>query len=115
MVSEMEKIQEAREGRKGQKAILEEQRKKDPGNPNWGFLQMILDYKEELDIKPLVDGDPVSENRITVCIRKRPMNCKEENRKEVDVVTVATKDQVTIHEPKTKVDLTKYLENQHFR
>ena len=28
---------------------------------------------------------------------------------------VPAKDQITIHEPKTKVDLTKYLENQHFR
>merc|ERR1719357_876575 len=43
------------------------------------------------------------------------MNSKEQSKKEVDVVTVATKDQVTIHEPKTKVDLTKYLENQQFR
>merc|ERR1712032_935800 len=40
---------------------------------------------------------------------------KELKRKDVDVVTVPAKDQITIHEPKTKVDLTKYLENQHFR
>lgn len=36
-------------------------------------------------------------------------------RKEMDVVSVPTKNQLTVHEPKLKVDLTKYLENQHFR
>lgn len=39
----------------------------------------------------------------------------EENRKEIDVVTVPTKENVIVHEPKTKVDLTKFLENQNFR
>lgn len=37
------------------------------------------------------------------------------NRKEVDVVAIPSKNQVIVHEPKNKVDLTKYLENQHFR
>lgn len=36
-------------------------------------------------------------------------------RKEVDVISVPSKDQIIVHEPKNKVDLTKYLENQHFR
>ena len=53
--------------------------------------------------------------QITVCVRKRPLNNKEKNRKEVDVVTIPKRDQTIIHEPKTKVDLTKYLDNQHFR
>ena len=33
----------------------------------------------------------------------------------MDVVTIPNKDQTIVHEPKTKVDLTKYLDNQHFR
>lgn len=37
------------------------------------------------------------------------------NRKEVDVISVPSKDQIVVHEPKNKVDLTKYLDNQHFR
>ncbi len=52
---------------------------------------------------------------IQVCVRKRPINTKEMKKKEVDVITVPNKDQVIVHEPKTKVDLTKYLDNQHFR
>jgi len=119
VVKEVERLKENREKRRAQQAqILEDQevlRNRDPGNPNWEFLQMILDYKEQLEFNPLVDGDPMSNHQITVCIRKRPMSQKELKRKDVDVVTVPAKDQITIHEPKTKVDLTKYLENQHFR
>jgi kinesin family protein 2/24 len=36
-------------------------------------------------------------------------------RKEVDVISVPSKDQIVVHEPKLKVDLTKFLENQLFR
>merc|ERR550519_666834 len=119
VVKEVERLKENREKRRAQQAqILEEQeqlRNKDPGNPNWEFLQMILDYKDELDFNPLQDGDPIANHQITVCIRKRPMSQKEMKKKEVDVVTVPSKDCITIHEPKSKVDLTKYLDNQHFR
>jgi len=119
VVKEVERLKENREKRRAQQAqILEDQeqlRNKDPGNPNWEFLQMILDYKEHIEFNPLMDGDPMSSHQITVCIRKRPMSQKEIKRKDVDVVTVPNKDTITIHEPKTKVDLTKYLENQHFR
>ena len=31
------------------------------------------------------------------------------------MITVPNKENVIVHEPKTKVDLTKYLENQNFR
>lgn len=31
------------------------------------------------------------------------------------MITVPLKNMVTVHEPKQKVDLTKYLENQQFR
>ena len=88
---------------------------RDASNPNWEFQQMTDDYKEDLDMNPLQDGDPVANNRITVCIRKRPLSSKEEKAKDIDVVTVASSDYVTIYEPKTKVDLTKFLENQQFR
>ena len=74
-------------------------------------MQMIDDYKEDLDMNPLQDGDPVANNRITVCIRKRPLSSKEEKAKDVDVVTVASRDHVSIHEPKTKVDLTKFCKD----
>ena len=119
-VKEVEKLKENREKRRAQAAKVTEEndqlRNKDPGNPNWEFLQMILDYKDELEeFSPLQDGDPVVNHKISVCIRKRPMSQKELKKKEVDVVTIPTKENITIHQPMTKVDLTKYLENQQFR
>ena len=95
----------------------------------------------------------VIRRKITVCVRKRPLNKKgdhctfskilpfqtkspfvdslllllfkhtfvsslifslEVDRREIDVLTVADKSTMLVHEPKTKVDLTKYLENQRF-
>jgi len=35
--------------------------------------------------------------------------------KEIDVVTIPSKDLLLVHEPKTKVDLTRFLENHKFR
>merc|ERR1712179_766676 len=119
-VKEVERLKENREKRRAEAAKVNETndqlRSRDPGNPNWEFLQMILDYKDELEeFCPLQDGDPVANHKITVCVRKRPMSQKEVKKKEVDVVTIPTKDNITIHQPMTKVDLTKYLDNQQFR
>lgn len=36
------------------------------------------------------------------------------SRKEIDVVSVPGKGKLLVHEPKQKVDLTKYLDNQVF-
>ena len=108
-------LQVARDRRRAAAVVEQDARNKDSSNPNWEFQQMIDDFKEDLDLQPLQDGDPISNNRITVCIRKRPLSAKEEKARDVDVVTMASRDHVTIHEPKTKVDLTKFLENQQFR
>ena len=47
-------------------ATEQEQRGRDVSNPNWEFQQMIDDYKEDLDMNPLQDGETVANNRITV-------------------------------------------------
>ena len=39
----------------------------------------------------------------------------ETQKKEIDVLTVPNKENVIVHQPMTKVDLTKYLDNQTFR
>uniref|UniRef100_A0A915LV76 Kinesin motor domain-containing protein n=1 Tax=Meloidogyne javanica TaxID=6303 RepID=A0A915LV76_MELJA len=58
----------------------------DPGNPHWEFLSMIRDYQSQLVYRPLQITDPVLDNRICVCVRKRPL-----------------------------IDLTKYLVNEQFK
>lgn len=73
------------------------------------------EYQRQIDFKPITANDMVEDHQITVCVRKRPLNKREMSKKEVDVISVPTKDTVIVHEPKNKVDLTKYLENQFFR
>ncbi|XP_031369397.1 kinesin-like protein Klp10A [Apis dorsata] len=73
------------------------------------------EYQNSIEFRPLRESDVVEDHQITVCVRKRPLNKKEIARKEVDVISVPSKDQMVVHEPKAKVDLTKYLENQIFR
>ncbi|CAM9790394.1 unnamed protein product [Lampetra fluviatilis] len=84
-------------------------------DPHWEFLKMIQDYRANLDFHPLSISDQVEERKICVCVRKRPLNKKELAQKEIDVVTVPSHEVLMVHEPKHKVDLTKYLENQTFR
>uniref|UniRef100_H2ZSP6 Kinesin motor domain-containing protein n=1 Tax=Latimeria chalumnae TaxID=7897 RepID=H2ZSP6_LATCH len=76
---------------------------------------MIREFRGSLDYRPLTTADPIEEHRICVCVRKRPLNKKENTMKDLDVITIPSKDVVMVHEPKQKVDLTRYLENQTFR
>uniref|UniRef100_A0A8C1LWW9 Kinesin-like protein n=1 Tax=Cyprinus carpio TaxID=7962 RepID=A0A8C1LWW9_CYPCA len=86
----------------------------DTGRPNKQFYQMIEEYRETLEKVPMSLSDPVKPHRICVCVRKRPLNKKELAKKEIDVVTIPGNGALLLHEPKQKVDLTKYLENQTF-
>ncbi|XP_038220874.1 kinesin-like protein Klp10A isoform X4 [Zerene cesonia] len=119
VVKEVERLKENREKRRQRQAELKEEKEAlmnmDPGNPNWEFLAMIREYQSSIEFRPLIGNEPVEDHQITVCVRKRPLNKKEIAKKEVDVISVPTKDQMIVHEPKNKVDLTKYLENQKFR
>lgn len=78
------------------------------------FYQMIEEYRETVQKVPMSLSDPVKTHRICVCVRKRPLNKKELAKKEIDVVTIPGNGVLLLHEPKQKVDLTKYLENQTF-
>jgi kinesin family member 2/24 len=51
--------------------------------------------------------------RIRVLVRKRPLNAKERGRRDEDVVVVQSPS-LTVHEPRTKVDLTRYTECHSF-
>ncbi|XP_016384175.1 kinesin-like protein KIF2C isoform X1 [Sinocyclocheilus rhinocerous] len=86
----------------------------DASRPNKQFYQMIEEYRETLEKVPMSLSDPVKPHRICVGVRKRPLNKKELAKKEIDVVTIPGNGALLLHEPKQKVDLTKYLENQTF-
>ncbi|CAH1772584.1 unnamed protein product [Owenia fusiformis] len=116
-VKEVEKIQQKREKRRaGQAAIREDlSQNYDTSVPNWEFIAMIDQFRQNIEFRPITAGEPIINHQICVCVRKRPLNKKEVNKKDHDVITVPNSESVLVHEPKTKVDLTKYLENQNFR
>ena len=43
------------------------------------------------------------------------VNTLETIRRDIDVISIPNKQMMIVHEPRLKVDLTKYLENQNFR
>uniref|UniRef100_H3D7K7 Kinesin-like protein n=1 Tax=Tetraodon nigroviridis TaxID=99883 RepID=H3D7K7_TETNG len=116
-VKEVEKLQEKREKRRLQQQELREKKAQevDVNVPNYEIMCMIRDFRASLDYRPLTSNDAIEEHRICVCVRARPLNKKESSMKELDVITIPSKDVVMVHEPKQKVDLTRYLENQTFR
>ncbi|XP_051541781.1 kinesin-like protein KIF2A isoform X2 [Myxocyprinus asiaticus] len=116
-VKEVEKLQEKRERRRLQQQELREKRAQevDATTPNYEILCMIRDFRASLDYRPLTTEDLIEDHRICVCVRTRPLNKKELTLKDLDVITIPSKDVVMVHEPKQKVDLTRYLENQTFR
>lgn len=119
VVKEVERLKENREKRRALQAEIKEEKKalmnQDPGNPNWETAQMIREYQSTLEFNPLTDGQAIEDHQITVCVRKRPLSRKEINRKEIDVISVPRKDTLIVHEPRNKVDLTKFLEHHKFR
>ncbi|CAG2179709.1 unnamed protein product, partial [Oppiella nova] len=121
VVKEVDKIKKQREERRARQAEqkaekIELMNAVEPGSQNqWEFLSMIREYRAQLEYKPITMNDSVDFHQICVAVRKRPLNKKEAQRKDIDVVTIPNKDLIIVHEPKQKVDLTRYLENQMFR
>uniref|UniRef100_A0A8C0KVC1 Kinesin-like protein n=1 Tax=Canis lupus dingo TaxID=286419 RepID=A0A8C0KVC1_CANLU len=116
IVKEMEKMKNKREEKRAQNSEMRIKRAQEYDNnfPNWEFARMIKEFRTTLECHPLTMTDPIEEHRICVCVRKRPLNKQELAKKEIDVISIPSKCLLLVHEPKLKVDLTKYLENQAF-
>ncbi|XP_025243426.1 kinesin-like protein KIF2C isoform X2 [Theropithecus gelada] len=116
IVKEVEKMKNKREEKKAQNSEMRMKRAQeyDSSFPNWEFARMIKEFRATLECHPLTMTDPIEEHRICVCVRKRPLNKQELAKKEIDVISIPSKCLLLVHEPKLKVDLTKYLENQAF-
>ncbi|XP_030134744.2 kinesin-like protein KIF2C isoform X1 [Taeniopygia guttata] len=117
IVKKMEKMKTKREEKRAQinEIRIKRAQEFDSTYPNWEFARMIKAFRASLSYQPISINDPIEEHRICVCVRKRPLNKQELQKKECDVVTVPSKCVLMVHEPKQKVDLTKYLETQTFR
>lgn len=104
----------AKQGQASKQNEIEKANRAD--NPNWEFGKMVEDYRSTRKIvRGIPKGSVPSEKKISVCVRKRPMNRSELARFDVDVTTIPDGENVLVHECKSKVDLTKYLDNHQFR
>jgi kinesin family member 2/24 len=83
--------------------------------PAWEFQAMVNDYRQAWPVELLTMSEPQKDLKVCVCVRKRPIFKRELNKKDIDVLSVPSKDLVIVHVPKVKVDLTKYIDNQKFR
>jgi kinesin family protein 2/24 len=115
-VLEIQKLEKQREERraKQQEAVQSRDVRGGKDNVNLEFMQMIEDYRETVEQHPFDPNGPVSNQKITVCLRKRPLNKKELEKFDYDVITMPDGKTTLVHEPKTKVDMTKYLDNHEF-
>lgn len=117
-VKEVEKIKKQRDERRARQAEQKAEKtelESATSHQQWEFLGMIKEYRSQLEFNTITMNDVVNDHQICVAVRKRPLNKRESARKDIDVITIPTKDLVIVYEPKQKVDLTKYLENQRFR
>lgn len=77
VVKEIEKIKQNREERR-----VRQQEKRhindnvDTSVPAWEFSQMIQEFRSHIDFQRLTNSEPVRDLRISVCVRKRPINKK---------------------------------------
>lgn len=53
-------------------------------------------------------------SKISVLIRKRPLNKKEINKSDHDIIEIPNPYKIIVRETKLKVDLTKYIEQHNF-
>ncbi len=60
-------------------------------------------YKDKKDI-----------NKIRVAVRKRPLNKKEYQKNDIDIIEMKDSQTLIVKELKNKFDLTKYIEEHHF-
>ena len=132
---EVEKLRMQREERRQRNAEVRKVRDDIPQADRQfsTYKQLIEGYRQDIEQKSVVTKgitDLEGETNIKVCVRKRPLNEKgdhilgsvlkdvEIRSNNFDVVTTKTASfpdaVVTVHEPKTRVDLTRNIENHQF-
>lgn len=117
---------EARRQRQGEQARAAE-RENARADPLHVFRRLAKQFRQEQGVElgvPTVPepGDALddmppptaSEPTLRVCVRKRPLNDAERKRRELDVVSCPSAAHVLVHEPQTRVDMSKCLRHHHF-
>lgn len=115
-----ERRKERREQQRRKHALAQEKRSSLGSDQDLTFVQMVESWRRENSSR--ANNEKYRKcvfkpsEKIRVCVRKRPMNSSESKR-DSDVCTCLSDrshQQLVIHEPKKRVDLTTYMENHEF-
>jgi len=71
-----------------------------------------LFFAQPEDFAPV--GATVDDYDITVCVRKRPLNEKEQESSSLDIITRSKTHEAVVHEPVKRVDGTQDIKNTKF-
>ena len=81
----------------------------------WAVL-FCREFCASLDYHPIRDTNFLDRSsfnpQISVCVRKRPMNKREIDTKEIDIVSIPDRQKLIVHEPKLKVS-TRFLNSRY--
>lgn len=123
-LSNIQEIAERRKNRREQQrrkhALAQEKRSSLGSDKDLTFVQMVDEWRSvhlESTSEKCREFVVAPSAKIRVCVRKRPMN-KSESKRDSDVCTcIMTKNEqnIVVHEPKKRVDLTTYMENHEFQ
>lgn len=74
---------------------------------------LVKQWRKDLSKRKPRRSDEWEElGRLAVCVRKRPMNAKEQQSKACfDIVTPVSPRYIVLHEPKVKVDMSRSLDH----
>jgi len=70
--------------------------------------------RAKVESAPSTSTREAKASKIRVCVRKRPLNSKEHARRERDICTNDGPSELTVWEPKVKVDLSRFVEKHVF-
>uniref|UniRef100_A0AC35TU35 Kinesin-like protein n=1 Tax=Rhabditophanes sp. KR3021 TaxID=114890 RepID=A0AC35TU35_9BILA len=114
-VISIEKLAKEREERRARQQEEKKQKEKiDDKNPNWEYYKLIRDYQASLNFRPTQSNGTVGDKKIAVCVRVRPLSDKETKRNEIEVVSTVNCKSLIVHQPQSKVDTTKFIQNSPF-
>lgn len=122
-LAEIERIKAARERRRkvAEKIKVEREGKDELEIARDEYLKQINAFRKSLlkKRKKQSEEDSIFEtetkDRITICIRKRPLNRKETNNRNFDILTTRPSSHIYVHEPKVSLNQTRTITSHAFK
>ncbi|KAH8398992.1 hypothetical protein KR222_009798, partial [Zaprionus bogoriensis] len=125
----LERLRQRRERRRQLHVQVRERqltRRANPSGPHMDTVRLLRQHR--LEVETQLSQDPAAaaatassrsgsakQRQILVCVRKRPLNERELQLEELDVISVPRRELLVVHEPRKQVNLTRFVNNHKFR